>query len=244
MREMKDIISSRRRERNMTQEQLAAALGVSAKVVSKWETGRSLPDTVFLLPLCRALEITAEELLGAAAPAAEAPAAGAPAAPEAGAMPASGGAEGTGSLAEKGPRRKRGPFFTAEIVGGAFFVFAVALFLCGRLISWSDYWGKRETLTVVLYILAAFFLTAGGAAYLLLRARAADRATLAEDKKCAFRDICFVFAAAMFCIVVLFGRAMEDSPQERKNFAVVALLVAAAISAVFAGLLVWNRRRK
>ena len=58
MPEMKEIISSRRKERNMTQEQLAEKIGVSAKVVSKWETGRSLPDTSFLLPLCDALGLT------------------------------------------------------------------------------------------------------------------------------------------------------------------------------------------
>ena len=46
----------------MTQEQLAEKIGVSAKVVSKWETGRSLPDTSFLLPLCDALGL--DEPLG------------------------------------------------------------------------------------------------------------------------------------------------------------------------------------
>ena len=43
MDENKDKIVSRRKALGMTQEQLAKKLGVSAKVVSKWETGRSLP---------------------------------------------------------------------------------------------------------------------------------------------------------------------------------------------------------
>ena len=43
MDEIKDKIASRRKALGMTQEQLAKKLGVSAKVVSKWETGRSLP---------------------------------------------------------------------------------------------------------------------------------------------------------------------------------------------------------
>ena len=42
MDENKDKIVSRRKALGMTQEQLAKKLGVSAKVVSKWETGRSL----------------------------------------------------------------------------------------------------------------------------------------------------------------------------------------------------------
>ena len=43
MTEMKDVIAARRRALGFTQEQLAQKIGVSAKVVSKWETGRSLP---------------------------------------------------------------------------------------------------------------------------------------------------------------------------------------------------------
>ena len=37
---------------HMTQQQLAATLSVSHQAVSKWETGRSLPDTSVMLPLC------------------------------------------------------------------------------------------------------------------------------------------------------------------------------------------------
>lgn len=39
---MKDIISARRKELGLTQQQLAEKLNVSDKVVSKWETGDSL----------------------------------------------------------------------------------------------------------------------------------------------------------------------------------------------------------
>ena len=42
MEEIKDKIVARRKALGMTQEQLAQKLGVSAKVVSKWETGVSL----------------------------------------------------------------------------------------------------------------------------------------------------------------------------------------------------------
>ena len=44
-----------RKTRGMTQEQLAAALGVTAPAVSKWETDSSYPDITLLCPLARAL---------------------------------------------------------------------------------------------------------------------------------------------------------------------------------------------
>lgn len=48
-------IAALRKIRNMTQEQLAAQLGISAPAVSKWETGSSHPDITLLAPLARAL---------------------------------------------------------------------------------------------------------------------------------------------------------------------------------------------
>ena len=60
---MKDIISNRRKELGLTQQQLAEKLNVSDKVVSKWETGRSLPDTSVLVPLSEALQIPLNELM-------------------------------------------------------------------------------------------------------------------------------------------------------------------------------------
>lgn len=62
--EIGTLIASRRKELGMTQEQLAEKLNMSAKVISKWETGRSLPDTSVLTQLCAALEMTLDELLG------------------------------------------------------------------------------------------------------------------------------------------------------------------------------------
>lgn len=48
---MGPFIRRLRRERGMTQRELAAALGVTDKAVSKWELGASLPDVALLLPL-------------------------------------------------------------------------------------------------------------------------------------------------------------------------------------------------
>lgn len=52
-----------REKRKLTQAQLAAALSVSDKTVSKWETARGLPDITLLEPLARALQVSVPELL-------------------------------------------------------------------------------------------------------------------------------------------------------------------------------------
>ena len=56
-------ITALRRQKGMTQEQLAAALGVSAPAVSKWETDSSYPDITLLCPLARALGTDVDNLL-------------------------------------------------------------------------------------------------------------------------------------------------------------------------------------
>lgn len=57
------FITRKRKEKNMTQEQLAEAIGVSNKTVSKWERGISMPDYGTVEGLCRALGITPAELI-------------------------------------------------------------------------------------------------------------------------------------------------------------------------------------
>jgi len=56
-------IAALRRAKGMTQEQLAAALGVSAPAVSKWETDTTCPDVALLCPLARALGTNVDTLL-------------------------------------------------------------------------------------------------------------------------------------------------------------------------------------
>ena len=57
------FIALKRKEKNLTQEQLAEKLGISNKTVSKWENGRCMPDYSIVKPLCQELEITVAELL-------------------------------------------------------------------------------------------------------------------------------------------------------------------------------------
>lgn len=56
-------IAELRRAKGMTQEQLAAELGISAPAVSKWETDSSYPDITLLCPLARALGTDVDNLL-------------------------------------------------------------------------------------------------------------------------------------------------------------------------------------
>ncbi len=57
------FIAEQRKNKNMTQKQLAEKLDVSDKAVSKWETGRSLPDNGIILNVCKALDISVNDLL-------------------------------------------------------------------------------------------------------------------------------------------------------------------------------------
>lgn len=57
------FISQKRKEKNLTQEQLAEKLGVSNKTVSKWECGKCMSDYSVVKPLCQELGITISELM-------------------------------------------------------------------------------------------------------------------------------------------------------------------------------------
>ena len=57
------FIAAKRREQNLTQKQLAEKIGVSDKTVSKWETGKAMPDYSIVESLCEALAISASDLI-------------------------------------------------------------------------------------------------------------------------------------------------------------------------------------
>ena len=60
---MNEIIRRYRKERKLTQEQVASYLGVTAPAVNKWESGISCPDVSLLAPLARVLGIDVNTLL-------------------------------------------------------------------------------------------------------------------------------------------------------------------------------------
>lgn len=57
------FISECRKNNNLTQLQLAEKLNITDRAVSKWENGKSLPDSSIMLDLCRILNITVNDLL-------------------------------------------------------------------------------------------------------------------------------------------------------------------------------------
>lgn len=57
------FIAQMRKERKITQEQLAERLGVSNRSVSRWENGKTLPDLSLMEDICEELDITISELL-------------------------------------------------------------------------------------------------------------------------------------------------------------------------------------
>ena len=60
------FIRDTRKEAGLTQEQFAEKLGVSQRSVSRWETGRTMPDYALLPDICEVLQVNVAELLGGA----------------------------------------------------------------------------------------------------------------------------------------------------------------------------------
>lgn len=57
------FIAECRKKQNLTQSQLAEKLFITDRAVSKWETGRAMPDSSLMLDLCNILNITVNDLL-------------------------------------------------------------------------------------------------------------------------------------------------------------------------------------
>ena len=57
------FITKKRKEQNLTQEQLAERLGISNKTISKWETGKCMPDYAVVKNLCEELNVSVSELM-------------------------------------------------------------------------------------------------------------------------------------------------------------------------------------
>lgn len=57
------FIKTQRTELNMTQKDLAEKIGCTDKAISRWETGKGLPDMSFIIPLSKELNVSINELL-------------------------------------------------------------------------------------------------------------------------------------------------------------------------------------
>ena len=58
-----EVIRTYRKRKDMTQEEMARRLGVTAPAVNKWEKGNSLPDITLLAPIARLLDVSLDTLL-------------------------------------------------------------------------------------------------------------------------------------------------------------------------------------
>ena len=61
---MGQIIKRLRKERNLTQEELAEQLNISAQAISKWENGTSMPDISQVVPLANLFGVPTDVLFG------------------------------------------------------------------------------------------------------------------------------------------------------------------------------------
>ena len=57
------FISKCRKNKNITQQELAEKLSVSDRTIGNWENGRNMPDLSLFKPLCEILDISINELL-------------------------------------------------------------------------------------------------------------------------------------------------------------------------------------
>lgn len=61
---MKEELAAMRKEKGLSQQELAEAVGVSRQAVSRWETGQSAPSTENLVALCTIYGVSLDALLG------------------------------------------------------------------------------------------------------------------------------------------------------------------------------------
>ncbi len=57
------FIAEHRKKKNLTQQKLAEKLNITDRAISKWETGKGMPDSSIMMELCNILEISVNELL-------------------------------------------------------------------------------------------------------------------------------------------------------------------------------------
>ncbi len=64
MKDFFEIFKALRKDKVLTQEQIAEILGTSPQTISRWETGTSSPDIMMLPAIASYFDITTDELLG------------------------------------------------------------------------------------------------------------------------------------------------------------------------------------
>ncbi len=216
---MKDLISARRKELGLTQQQLAEKLNISDKVVSKWETGRSLPDTSLLLQLADALSLSVDDLLHT-------------------------GETNQSAVRQAAMREANSKFKNLFIITTALQSIAMILSAAGRLIRvrMQDYGRDAEIISYLLTVLAVLIEIGAVSYYLAMRNHLLTRypESAASDQRyvglllCVTYFLLFIPAAAF---VLTHGLTFAEQ--------LIALLIfALALLILFGACYIWNRKRK
>lgn len=151
MNEFGNFLYSLRKEKGMTQQELADRLGLTNKAISKWETGEAFPETAQLVPLADVFGVSVDELLRGrrSAPVANA-------VPQTAAMPAQ-GAPGTASadtMSEAAPETWRRTRTVILIAAVCIVLFALVYLLAACL---TDRIAQREVVVrgcICLFLMA------------------------------------------------------------------------------------------
>lgn len=216
---MKDIISNRRKELGFTQQELAQKLQISDKVVSKWETGRSLPDTSMLVDLANALELSVNDLLNV-------------------------NTEKQNLIKEINAREVSTKFKNLFIITMTIQIIATVLISVGRiLLDRVQYYGQLEYSIVcyILIILAALVEIGAISYFLVVRNNLLNRYSTAIDIDKKYINWLLLFTyIIVFAILLIFivYHGLSDIEQ------LISLTIFACLFAVpFILLYIWNRKR-
>ena len=177
---MKDIISKRRKELGLTQQELADKLFVSDKVISKWETGKSVPDTSILVELANVLEISLDELLKS-------------------------GKETTEqniktAVADKVDVKYKNVLLFTSL----FIVIGTILFSMARILDYKDYYQEYQVTITIFYVLAILFLISSLFYFLITRNKLIiDYPRFKEVDNNYIKKLIIIYGIATFIITLV-----------------------------------------
>lgn len=177
---MKGIISKRRKELGLTQQELADKLFVSDKVISKWETGKSVPDTSILVELANVLEISLDELLKS-------------------------GKETTEQNIKTAVADKVDvKYKNVLLITSLFIVIGTVLFSVAKILDYKDYYQEYQVTITIFYVLAILFLISSLFYFLITRNKLIiDYPRFKEVDNNYIKKLIIIYGIATFIITLV-----------------------------------------
>lgn len=235
MNEFGNFLYSLRKEKCMTQQELADRLGLTNKAISKWETGEAFPETAQLVPLADVFGVSVDELLRGrrSAPAANA-------VPQPAAMPAQ-GAPGTASadtMSEAAPETWHRARTVILVAAVCIVLFALVYLLAACL---TDRIAQREVVVrgcICLFLMA--LAVAGSCVAGIVLTQALHAAATAEKRRALLHLRPMIVAGLPLlmlgiCCFVFFP--LYAMPEYYHNSAFIAGMAAGGVLAAGAALL-------